>query len=398
MSRHRTGVVVLAMVAALAGQALPPAEKPSAAPRFTEHLVQGGYGYSFGVAAADIDGDGHLDLTSCDTTNNTLSWFENNGKGTFKRHFIVKGEEGWLERHAVADIDGDGKPDVVIVKNKAAEIVWFRNPGTPRDGKQWQKFVLAEKFARAYDVAVADFDGDGKPDVAASDWVGNEIAWFRHDGKPLDGKLWTKHTIDEKIGETRTVRVGDFNKDGKPDVLGTARTGNLVAWYENPGKPGQPWKKHVIDDKSASPIHGHPVDFDGDGDLDVVMALGMFDTIGGEVVWYENVGKPGDGTTWKKHVLAKLPGAFEAFAADLDGDGKLDVVASAWSGPGGGRVVWLQNPGDPNKEWKMHVLKDNWTRANQVIAADLNGDKRLDVIAGAERGANEVRWWRNEGR
>ncbi len=372
-------------------------DEPKPPVRFSEHLIQDKYGYSFGIAAADIDGDGDLDLTSVDTVNNVIYWFENDGKGNFKRHTIAKDEPGWLERHAVADIDGDGKPDVVCVKNQAEEIVWFRNSGTPRDDKPWKKYVLTTKFHRAYDVAVADFDGDGHLDVAASSWVGNHIDWFRNDGKPLEGKPWTKYTIDEKIGETRTIRVGDFNRDGKPDLLATARTGNLVAWYENPGKLGQPWKKHVIDDKTVSPVHGHPVDLDGDGDLDVVMAVGMFDSNPGEIVWYENVGSPGDGTTWKKHVLAKLPGAFEAFAADLDGDGKLDIVASAWSGPAG-RVVWLHNPGDPKKPWPMHVLKKDWARANQVIAADLDGDKRLDIIAGAERGANEVRWWRNEGK
>jgi FG-GAP-like repeat len=351
LPRRRCLAWMLLFLVALATLALLPADEPrlGAAPRFTEHLIQDGYGYSFGIAAADID--------------------------------------------------GDGKPDVVVVKNQAAEIVWFRNNGTPRDDKPWKKYILAKDFPRAYDVTVADFDGDGHLDVAASAWVGNQFAVFRNDGKPLEGKLWTRFTIDEKVGETRTIRAGDFSRDGKPDLLGTARTGNLVAWYENPGKLDQPWKKLIIDDKSVSPAHGHPVDLDGDGDLDVVMALGFNAAPeAGQVVWYENVGKPGDGKTWKKHVLANLPGAFEAFAADIDGDGKLDIVASAWGGPGGGRVVWLQNPGDPKKEWKMHGLKANWPRANQVLAVDLNGDKRLDVIAGAERGANEVRWWRNEGK
>src|SRR5581483_10072575 len=104
----------------------------------------------------------------------------------------------------------------------------------------------------------------------------------------------------------------------------------------------------------------------------------------------ENVGKPGDGTVWEKHLQTKLPGAFEAFAADLDGDGKLDIVASAWGGTDVGRVIWLRNPGVVGKEWPLHVLKANWPRANQVIAADLDGDRRLDVIGSAERGANEV--------
>jgi hypothetical protein len=159
------------------------------------------------------------------------------------------------------------------------------------------------------------------------------------------------------------------------------------------------WKKHVIDDKSPGPIHGHPVDLDGDGDLDVVMAFGMRSGLASpekhQVVWYENVGKPGKGTEWKRHVIGDLPSAFEAIAADLDGDGKPDVIATAW-GPVG-QLVWFQNPGGKG-EWKKHVLKVKWANANQVIAADLNRDGRIDLAACAERGANELRWWRNEGR
>src|SRR4029077_46119 len=92
---------------------------------------------------------------------------------------------------------------------------------------------------------------------------------------PGDGSKWKRHLIEDKIGETRTIAVGDFNGDGKPDLLGTSRTGNLVVWYENTGKPTEGWKKHVIDDKTLSPMHGHAVDMDGDGDLDVLMTYGI---------------------------------------------------------------------------------------------------------------------------
>jgi hypothetical protein len=46
----------------------------------------------------------------------------------------------------------------------------------------------------------------------------------------------------------------------------------------------------------------------------------------------------------------------------------------------------------------MFVIKDRWPNANQVIAADFNKDGRIDLAATAERGANELRWWRNDGR
>jgi hypothetical protein len=173
----------------------------------------------------------------------------------------------------------------------------------------------------------------------------------------------------------------------------------VVAWFENPGKPGKPWRQHVIDRDSPCPTHGHLVDMDGDGDLDVVMALGMLAGTGQanthQVVWYENVGKPGKGTKWKKHVIGELEHAFEAVAGDLNGDGKPDVVATSWHGKG--QVVWFENPGDPKGKWTKHVLKDGWPRANQVILLDLTGNKRLDIAATAERGANELRWWRNLG-
>jgi hypothetical protein len=399
----RAGVVVVGLASGLVGLgAFADGEKETEPVRFTEHLIRDKYGYAYGIAAADLDGDGDLDLVSSDTTGDTLLWFENDGKGNFTQHIIQKDEPGWFERMAIGDIDGDGKPDVVVVKNKDGDVVWFQNPGKPAS-QPWKRHVITKGgLPGAYDVALGDFDGDGRLDVAASSWTrGNQFVWFHNPGKDGFAKEWPKHVIEDKLAETRTICAADFNGDGRIDLLGTASGASLVVWYENAGKPGQMpvWKKHVID-QSPAPIHGHPVDLDGDGDLDVVMALGMREGVAPkekhQIVWYENVGKPGKGTEWKKHVIGDLPGAFEAIAADLDGDGKLDVIATAW-GPSG-QVVWFQNPGNGKGPWKMHVLKDKWPNANQVIAADLNGDGRIDLAATAERGANEFRWWRNDGR
>jgi hypothetical protein len=367
---------------------------------FDEHLIADKYGYAFGVVAADLDGDGDLDLTSCDTRGDALYWFENDGKGAFQRHFIQANEPGWFERHAVGDINGDKLPDVVIVKNLDSQLIWFENSGHPAQDKSWKRHVLATDFKRAYDVALVDLNGDGRLDVAASAWIGNQIAWFSNPGPNAGDQEWKREIVDADIAESRTVRTADFNGDGKPDILGTGRTANLTAWYEQPGSPGQPWKRHVIDAASVQPVHGVPSDLDGDGDADVVMALGMHAPADQaqthQIVWYENVGHPGRGETWKKHAVGPLPFAFETVAADLDGDRDIDIVATAWGGVG--QIVWFENTGDPKAGWKLHILKDKWPRANQPIVADLDGDKRPDIAATAEAGSNELRWWRNVGK
>ncbi|MBI3920484.1 MAG: VCBS repeat-containing protein [Armatimonadetes bacterium] len=369
--------------------------------RFTEFLISNDYTYPYGLCAVDIDGDGDLDLTSADALpNNNLYWFENDGHGNFTRHFIQRDEPERLERHAIADMNGDGFPDVVIVQNLRGDIEWFENSGTPRDGKLWKRhFICREKLPGAYDVAVADLDGDGRLDVVASSWrLSNNFVWFQNPGILQADREWDMHFIETDIAETRTICVADFNGDGLPDLLGTASGAGQVIWYENPGDPvNRLWKKHLID-VAPRPCHGHPADMDGDGKMDVVMALGMgseSEPGSHQVVWYENPGRP---TTepWRKHVICDdFEGAFEAVAADLDGDGALEVVATAWGA--NGRIAWFKHSGGPQGPWKSHFLKKNWVNANQVIVADLNNDGRPDIAAVAERGSLELRWWRNEG-
>ena len=385
--------------------------------QFSEHLIAEKYAYAYGIAAADFDQDGDLDLSSADyQPHNMLYLFENSGKGLFKKHIVQKDDPERLERHMVGDVDNDGDLDIVIVKNLRGDLLWFENNGHPlraanakSSAPLWKRHVITLDLPGAYDVALADFDRDGDLDVAASSWVlGNQFAWFENDGTPSDG-AWKKHMIEQDIAETRTIRTADFDGDGDMDLLGTARLAKQVIWYENQLQDKTvTWKKHHIDNQSICPAHGNPVDMDGDGDLDVVMALGFYFRPGtdqsaaslrredNQIVWYENSGKPTSGV-WKKHVIQPMfDDAFEAVAADLDGDGDIDVAATSWRTPG--RVAWFENNGDPRGTWTHHPLKDNWRSANQVIIADMDGDGRPDIIACAEHGSYELRWWRNEGR
>jgi len=391
--------------------------------RFSEHLLADKYGYTFGVAAADLDGDGDLDLTNADIhvgkKASTLYWFENNGQGDFERHVIHQNEPGWFERQTIGDINRDGRPDVAIVNNKEGQLVWFANREQPADGP-WKRHVISLNCPRAYDVALADFDGDGDLDAASSGYASNLIAWYENPGKEQGQAEWVRRVIDAEMPESRTMRVGDFNSDGKIDLLATAigkknlpanlpagtNHGSQVVWYENSGQPANKgWTKHIIDNQTRAPVHGHPTDMDGDGDLDVLMACGMRTGANPridqhQILWYENVSQPKKAVAWKRHQVGRLPFAFEAIASDLDGDNDLDVVASSWSK--GDRVVWFENRG--NGQWALHVLRENFYADNQVSAAVLDGYKRPDIVSTSDDGSRrvqgslEMRWWRNLGR
>lgn len=377
-----------------------------------EQRLLGNFTYSYASAAADFDGDGDLDLTSSDAEpNSNLYLLRNDGQGGFEHSFIQKyagldDQPIRLERHAVGDINRDGRPDVVIVDNLHWEVRWFENPGTDAIADPWplHRVSARQEVPGSYDVALADFDADGDLDVAASSWrIGNRFDWFENVGAPGDGHEWRRHLIEDEIGETRTIAVADFNEDGKPDLLGTSRTGNQIVWFANTGDViNNGWTKTVIDGDTVAPTHGHPTDLDGDGDLDVLMAFGIVAPVAADspdshqVAWYENVGAPEDGSSWRKHVIAAgFAQGFEAVAGDLDGDGDQDVVATAWSPSG--QLAWFENTGDPRTGWRQHSIKSDWPNAVTVIVTDLDADGRLDIVASAERGANEIRWWRNAG-
>ena len=363
--------------------------------KFEERLIGDGYNYTIGVSAVDLTGTGSFDLVSTDTDVG-LYWYENDGNGNFTKHVVHERSNEWLERHAIADINGDGKPEIVTIDNINGSILWFEYDGDPRDVASWsQHYICHEGLPGAYDVAVADYDGDGELEVVASSWIkGNKFAYFdRQDGE------WVMSIIDENVNDTRMVSAVDVNGNGRPDLVGTATLDDMFVWYENPGDPSnRPWKRHIID-TAPRPHHGHPVDMDGDGGVDLVMAIRgdtseklALETPGSQIAWYEQTAGGG----WTKHVIAEeFHQASEAVAADIDGDGQMEVVATAWGLEG--RVAIFKHRGDPRGPWDMQILKSPWSKVAQPIIVDLDGDGRLDIVVCAERGSNELRWWRNLG-
>ncbi len=392
-------LIVIAACVAIGFRATPAAAQiiSSGPLDFEERLIVNNVGgYIYGIGAADLDGDGDLDLTSADSIYDELMWYENDGQGNLTQRLIGNYPGGYLERHDIGDVNGDGTPDVVIVDNFLERLLWFENDGTPADGV-WDVHTITTGFPRAYDVVLADLDSDGDLDAAASAFRGDQFAWFENPGPAGVEGTWTRYNIDNVgLDNTRTIDIADFNGDGKVDLLGTSTYNHLTVWYENSGDPAAgPWQEHLIDNTTLQPTQGHPVDMDGDGDSDVIMASGMRIAAGNpdshKVEWYEN---DGSGGTWTKYYIGDIPYGFEAVWGDLDGDGDLDVIASGCTGgiAGEGEVSWFENPGDPKDPWTKHLLK-NYPWASQVIVMDLDGNGSLDIAASGEDGT--FYWWKN---
>ncbi len=196
----------------------------------------------------------------------------------------------------------------------------------------------------------------------------------------VSGEATFADPITVYSGPTTTVQWGDINEDGIEDLLiieGGRHSGGInsriLAWFEGPD-----WTQHDIA-PTIGPFTGDSdlVDVDGDGDLDVVVAV---DSHSGQssmdaVYWYENTGNYNQ--DWPQHVIEMdVPNAFhigDLETGDVDGDGKLDVVVRHLSTFR--FVVYFQNSAD---NWEARRLD---TRHREGLAvADLDQNGRADII------------------
>jgi hypothetical protein len=328
----------------------------------------------------------------------------------------------------VVDLDKDGVADILVANLGSfrptdalkGSVVWLRGSrdgrftpvtllGLGPDGKE-----VGFPIGRVADVQPADFNGDGKLDLVVAVFGWNEtgeIYWLENKTEDWSKPHFEPHRIDERHGAIH-VPVADLNRDGKPDFVALiSQEHETIVAFLNDGKGN--FRKETIF-TADHPGYGSSgielVDLNGDGKLDVLYTNG--DTLDKPyllkpyhgVQWLENNG----GFPFTHHPLTPLYGVHRAVAADVDGDGLLDVVAVSFLPEEGfpqrkekdlDAVILLRQiePGRFERYRLEGVTCDHVT----CVAGDIFHTGRADFVSGnflTGRDGDSITVWRNRGK
>ena len=138
------------------------------------------------VYAADLDGDGDLDVLSASHYDNKVAWYANDGSGQFGSQQVISTAVDGARSVYAADLDGDGDLDVLSASSylqeydgfRDSKIAWYVNDGTGQFGPQQ---VITTAAVGAKCVYAADLDGDGDLDVLSASSEDDKIAWYENE-------------------------------------------------------------------------------------------------------------------------------------------------------------------------------------------------------------------------
>jgi hypothetical protein len=378
-------------------------------PTFLPVVTYGSGGtYAYFVAVADVNGDGKLDLLVADCgpgvfcgggIDGVIGVLLGNSDGTFQP--VVTYDAGGFGTNsiAIADVNGDGKPDIVLTNSYFSNTVGVLLGNG--DGTFQPVVTYSSGGGGPSSVAIADVNGDGKPDIL----VANGSSCYGCTDTGLvgvllgngDGTFQPAVTYDAGGYGTGSLAIADLNGDGKLDVAVTNGCGNSQACSQNGsvgvllGNGDGTFQPVVTYDAGALLPNAIKVaDMNGDQKPDLLLANNCAVTVscvpGTVAVLLGN----GNGTFRPAALyVSGGDGANSLAAADVNGDGKVDVVVSNFCrstsngdcGVGTGGVVGvLLGNGDGTLQPALVYPAGGYWGADSIAVADVNGDGRPDLL------------------
>lgn len=288
------------------------------------------------VVIVDMDGDGRPDLVVADAYSGEISIFQNissNNVLAFASRLVVpmiKGVYGNPATVVVADLDGDGRPDIIALNADSHLVSILRNvslPGTLTTNSFAPRMDIPVA-ADLYSLAVQDLNGDGKPEIVTANGSSNNISIFQN--QSTMGSISFASPVNYAAGHLASdVAIADLDGDGQPDLAVVNMNDGTVSVLRNLGNGGA-----FTTSSFASPVVFPAAsqcrqlaigDMDGDGKLDIVTANWSSDRIS---VLQNLTAGPGISTNSFAASVNFATGGWanNVKLGDLGGVGKLDVV------------------------------------------------------------------------
>jgi len=319
--------------------------------------------YPFSVVAVDINGDGQLDLVSANTGGNTLTVLTNNGGGGFESNATITVGRGPISV-VTADVNGDGFPDLICANNGSNTLTVVTN--NRHGGFGFSATLLLPTNAGPYYVTAADINGDGFPDLIASDTLSDtNLTVFTNNGSGVFGSNATL-----VVGrEPNQVAVADINGDGFPDLISANYVSGTLSVLTNNGHGVFGSNATLVVAKGPGSVSVVATNVHGSGLPDLICT----DVYDNAVVIFTN---NGSGIFGSNTMISVGNHPQSVIAVDLTGDGLPDLVTANASTT---TLTVLTNNGSGGfgSNATITVGLEPW----QVIAADLNGSGKPALIS-----------------
>ncbi len=327
-------------------------------------------------AVQDLDDDGKPDLAI--TYSNKVLIYPNTGSsGTVSLGTSIElTGNGATIMVAMGDIDGDGKPDIVVSNHVAGNISVFRNTSTSGTISFAPKVDFASGV-NSFSVNIMDLDGDGRPDLAITneDATVNTVSVLRNTSS--SGSLSFAGVQSFTTGtRPRIAAVADIDGDGKPDLIIANLTSNNVSVLRNTSTLGAISFAAKLDFSAGTqPYVVVAGDIDGDGKPDMAVANALSSSIS----VFRNTSTTGNVSFAAKTDLTTGGSPISVAFGDIDGDGKADLAVS--------NMIDNTISAFHNNSTSGSISLDNrvdfaiGTRPKNIVIADMDGDGRPDLIA-----------------
>lgn len=203
--------------------------------------------------------------------------------------------------------------------------------------------------------------------------------------------------LPERLEVGYAVTVVDMNTDGRIDVVVVDT--NRVIWFENPS-----WKVHTLiqDQTKRDNVCIAPYDIDGDGRIDFALGADWrpIDTKTGGTIQWISPGSSADGR-WQVHQIGEEPTTHRMRWADLDGDGRKELLVAPMMGRDSTKPLWMETPlrllayhipSDPvHDAWQPQVISEELHVAHNLWPTDLDRDGQIDILMASFEGVTLLR-------